>query len=184
MKPLKFGIVALLMGVSSFSLCAKEKTSLFVVVQEEQGASVKTLFYQVWQHLRSYNPREQGRGLSTVTAVTGTRGAESTASIMQPVWKQDLSSESQFVAQQQKLNQAQALVEAQQLRSAKTLLQAFVRDYPNGELLPNATFALGLVYAGLGQQQESRQQLQRFISTTPKHPLVEDARQVISALSL
>jgi len=182
MKAVKYSVVALLMTVSSFSLAAKQEASFVLAQPQESG--LKTLFYQVWQNLRSYSPRELDRGFQTVTAVTGTRGAQSTVSIMQPVWKQDLSSESQFVAQQKKLNQAQALVEAQQLRSAKTLLQAFVRDYPNGELLPNATFALGLVYAGLGQPQQSRQQLQRFISTTPKHPLVEDARQVILALAL
>ncbi|MDQ7016012.1 MAG: hypothetical protein Q9N68_06520 [Gammaproteobacteria bacterium] len=181
MKLLKLGVVALLITASGVSLAAKEASSPFVVVQSQQKSQLKTLFYQVWQHLRSYNPRELNHSV-TVTAVTGTRGAQSTLSMMQPVWKQDLSSENQFVAQQKSLNRVQHLVEAQRLQQAKQVLQSFMHDYPNGELLPNATFALGLVYAGLGQSKESRQQLQRFISTTPKHPLVADARQVISAL--
>jgi len=182
MKAVKYSVVALLMTVSSFSFAAKQEASFVLAQPQESG--LKTLFYQVWQNLRSYSPRELGRGLQTVTAVTGTRGAQSTVSMMQPVWKQNLSSESAFVAQQQKLVKVQALVEAQRLQQAQKVLQTFMRDYPNGELLPNATFALGLVYAHLGQPQQSRQQLQRFISSAPKHPLVKDAHQVISALAL
>ncbi|MDQ7073779.1 MAG: hypothetical protein Q9O24_01145 [Gammaproteobacteria bacterium] len=182
MTLLQCSVAALLITASGVSLAAKEASSPFVIAQSQQESELKTLFYQVWQHLSSYNPRKRDRSSTTVTAVTGTRGAQSTVSIMQPVWKQDLSSDNQFVAQQQSLNRVQRLVEAQRLQQAKQVLQSFMHDYPNGELLPNATFALGLVYAGLGQSKESRQQLQRFISTTPKHPLVADARQVISAL--
>ena len=54
--------------------------------------------------------------------------------------------------------------------------------HANSDLKPNAQFALGLSYGGLGDKADSVSTLEGFIKDNPKHPLVADAKQVIAEM--
>ena len=58
----------------------------------------------------------------------------------------------------------------------------FIDKNEKSDLKPNAQFALGISYGGLGQKQGAVKALQAFVNDNPAHPLVPDAKQVIAQL--
>ena len=76
----------------------------------------------------------------------------------------------------------QQLAENGDLKGAIDALSAFIDKHEDSDLKPNAQFALGISYGGLGQKQGAVDALQAFVADNPKHPLVSDAKQVIAQL--
>ncbi len=153
-----------------------------VVVKSEHSV-FKGLFYKVWGHLRSLNPRlRNGKDRKRTVVTMGVRGAETTTSIIEPYWKGDKTRDENFIAQLTEYTRAQELAETGDLQAAIDALNRFLEKYQDSELEPNARFALGLSQGSLGNRQAGIESLQGFIDQYPSHPLVGDARRIIEAL--
>ncbi len=149
----------------------------------DQGTSVKRVFSRLWARLRAYVPKPGTRQAATQrTQIAGVRGAESTASRLQPYWKGDRSEDPAYVREIETFHAAIELGDAGRLREAAAAFDAFVTTYPNSALNPHAQFALGLVYVELGKKQRGISVLQSFTRTYPSHLLAADARGVIQQL--
>ncbi len=172
--------------VPGWAIAAPEKQNVkddAVVVRTENQSIFKGLLYKVWGRLRSFNPTaisSRNRNRSVVTA--GVRGAETTTSLIQPYWKDDQTGDPEYIKQLQEYTRAQQLAEGGDLQAAIRSLSAFIDTYQDSDLKPNAQFALGLSYGGIGNRQSGVATLEQFLSDNPKHPLAADAKQVIAEL--
>ncbi len=70
-----------------------------------------------------------------------------------------------------------------QIEGVVKSFDAFLGDYAQSSLRPNALFGKSISLAGLGQKDASRAILTQFIDENPNHPLVADAKQVLEALN-
>ncbi len=70
-----------------------------------------------------------------------------------------------------------------QIEGAVKSFDAFLVEYSQSSLRPNALFGKRISLAGLGQKDASRAILTQFIDENPNHPLVADAKQVLEALN-
>lgn len=166
----------------SLSAVADEATAPEVHKAEDQGV-FKGLMYKVWNRFRALSPRDDKELPSgKVVATAGIRGAETTSSILQPYWKDDRTNDEQFLRQLNDFADAQALVDKGQLQQAGESFKKFIDNYPGSDLRPNAQFAVGMTYGGLGQARQSVEAFQAFIRENPQHPLVADAKLVIEEL--
>ncbi len=177
MKKLLIALVPMLVLFIA-SLPAQE-----VIKETETHSVFKGLFLNVWSKLRSFNPhsRQEARIQRVYTA--GIRGAESTETLIQPYWKDDLSQDEEFQAQLQSFSQAQQLMDNGQLEQSVQAFNAFLDQHGNSALAANARFGRGLCQAGLGQPDAARADLQQFIEDYPNHPLAADAGQIIAQLN-
>lgn len=152
-----------------------------IVVKSENNSVFKGLLYKVWGKLRAYSPKKvKYRNRAAVTA--GIRGNETTTSLIQPYWKDDLTDDPAFQKELQQYSRAQGLAEDGDLDAASKALSEFIEEYDDSDLKPTAQFALGVTYGGMGNSQAGIEALNDFVSDHPDHPLVPDARQVISEL--
>ena len=78
--------------------------------------------------------------------------------------------------------QAQGLADTGDLKQAAVALDGFIKTYPASTLKPNAVFAAGLAYAGMGDKAKSSSLMQTFVKDYPDHPLVADAGKLMDAL--
>lgn len=76
----------------------------------------------------------------------------------------------------------QRLTENGDLKAAVTALTDFIDKYDASDLKPNAQFTLGIGYGGPGQKPGAVKALQAFVNDNPAHPLVSDAKRVITEL--
>jgi TolA-binding protein len=176
-------LVACLLSVVISSVSAQQDAADNSLIQEQATHKVfKGALYQVWVRLRALNPQPQaeraGRGQLVVTA--GIRGAESTESALQPYWKDDRTEDEAFREQLETLDNAQKMLDDGKIGEAGAALTGFIKRYPEGELLPNALFALGLAQGAAGDTGSGIKVLRDFIKTYPQHPLKEDAELVIA----
>lgn len=161
----------------------KKDESTTVLVKTESSSSFKGLLYKVWGRLRALNPQlktNKTRGRSTATM--GIRGAETTTSLIEPYWKGDKTDDPEYITELTRYTEAQQYAEDGDLQKAVEALNAFLEEYDESDLKPNAQFALGISQGGLGDIPASKQTLQTFVDDNPKHPLVADARQVIAEI--
>ena len=70
-----------------------------------------------------------------------------------------------------------------ELEAAVESFDVFLDEYGQGDLRPNALFGKSISLAGLSKIDESRAAMQLFVDENPNHPLVGDAKQVISELN-
>lgn len=154
-----------------------------VVVKQESKSVFKGLLYRVWSRLRALNPQlKTNRTRNRSVATMGIRGAETTSSLIEPYWKGDKTDDPDYIVELTSYTKAQQYAEDGQLQQAVTALNAFLEEYDDSELKPNAQFALGISQGGLGDAAASKQTLRAFIDDNPKHPLVADAEMVIDEL--
>lgn len=161
---------------------AAEPAKPTVEVKKLEDGGLKGLLDQMWAKLRRYGPDSRNRGEKTVTVVAGIRGAESTASSLNPYWKGDKTNDPAYIEELKAFNQAQGFAEGGDLKQAVTAFDAFLASHPDSSLKPNAQFALGLAYAGMAEKTKGVPVLQGFVKTYPKHPLAEDAGRVLAEL--
>ena len=154
-----------------------------IVVKTENQSTFKGLLYQMWGRLRALNPQlKTNKTRDRTVATMGIRGAETTTSLIEPYWKGDKSDDPGYVAELTQYTQAQQYAEDGDLQKAVAALNAFLKEYQDSDLRPNAQFALGISQGGMGDIAASKKTLQSFVDDNPKHPLVADARQVITEL--
>ena len=154
-----------------------------IVYKKESSSVFKGLLYQVWGRLRSLNPQlETNKTRQRSVATMGIRGAETTSSIIEPYWKGDKTDDKEYVAELTKYTKAQQYAEDGDLDKAVVELSAFLEEYEDSELKPNAQFALAISQGGLGDASNSKKTLEEFVDDNPGHPLVSDAKQVMSSL--
>ena len=178
--------VAILGGFNPVVLAAEKDVQAQesdLLVKSESKSAFKGILYKVWGRLRALNPQlKTNKTRERTVATMGIRGAETTTSLIEPYWKGDKTADKRYVAELSRYNRAQQHAEDGDLSKAVTELSAFIEEYGNSELKPNALFALGISQGGLGDLAASKRTLKDFVDEYPKHPLVADAQQVISQL--
>jgi TolA-binding protein len=153
-----------------------------IVVQKEQQSVFKGLLYQVWGKLRSLSPKMSQRNHSRSVITAGVRGAETTDSLIDPYWKGDKSDDPDYIKELTEFNNAHQLAENGDLPSAVKALSAFISNHSDSNFKPNAQFALGISYGGMGDAKSSVNTLSAFVKENPNHPMVADAKQVIAEI--
>ena len=173
-------IISVLVLLVSWPVLAEQEP---VVIQETESQSAfKGLFYRVWNKFKSINPKPESRSPRQTTVTAGIRGAETTTTLLQPYWKDDKTSDKQFMKQLEAFAQAQALADEGKLEQAGSAFASFVEEWPQSDLRPNAQFAHAMTLGAQGKAAESRAIFKAFMDTYPDHPMVEDARVLVSEL--
>ena len=182
----KLSLLILMLFSFSMPVFAAENSAdgqTAIVVKQENKSTFKGLLYRVWSRLRALNPQlKSNKTRDRAVATMGIRGAETTTSIIEPYWKGDRTDDPEYIVELTQYTQAQQYAEDGDLQKAVTSLNAFLQEYDNSDLRPNAQFALGISQGGLGDVTASKKTLQSFVDDNPKHPLVADAKQVIAEL--
>jgi TolA-binding protein len=181
MKKMLLSLLCVTCLVVNVPLLAQE--SSIVVNQSEEHSIFKGLFLSVWAKLKSLNPTVKQSAKATRVFTAGIRGAESTDTLLTPYWKDDLTQDEAFQAQLEKFSLAQLSMDQGELETAVTSFNRFLDEYGQSDLRPNALFGKSISLAGLGQLDESKAAMQLFVDENPNHPLVSDAKQVISELN-
>ena len=172
-------LLALSMPVASVAAEQANNESK-IVVQKEQRSTFKGLLYSVWGKLRALSPQENRKTQRTVTA--GVRGAETTDSLIDPYWKGDKTDDPDYIKELSEFNSAYQMAENGDLQGAVKAFSSFISSHSDSDLKPNAQFAMGISYGGMGQAQASVNTLNAFIKEYPNHPMVADARQVMAEM--
>ena len=176
-------IVVLMLCLPAFSVAAEQANKgSNVVVQSEQQSVFKGLLYRVWGKLRSLSPAMSQRNRSRSVITAGVRGAETTDSLIDPYWKGDKTDDPDYIKELTAFTDAHQLAEKGDLQSAVKAFSTFISDHGDSDLKPNAQFAMGISYGGLGQIKPSVETLRAFVKDNPNHPMVTDAKQVIAEL--
>ena len=178
MKNLLFAICLVCTPMMATGVQAQETT----VVETQTHNVFKGLFQSVWARLKSLNPSSKESANSEVVYTAGIRGAESTDTLLQPYWKDDLSSDETFQAELEQFSLAQGKMDRGELDSAVQSFDSFLGEYTQSDLRPNALFGKSISLAGLGQAEESVATMRQFLEENPNHPLGSDAQLVIAEL--
>ena len=176
-------LLLLMFCVPALSVAAEQvKKESRIVVQKEEQSVFKGLFYRVWSKLRTLTPKMSRRNQSRSVVTAGVRGAETTDSLIEPYWKGDKTDDPAYVKELTEFNKAHQLAENGDLASAIKAFSSFISEYDDSSLKPNAQFALGMSYGGMGQTKSGVNALNSFVKENPAHPMVADAKQVIAEL--
>ena len=151
-------------------------------VEVESHSIFKGLFQSVWTRLKALNPASSESANAEVTYTAGVRGAESTDTLLQPYWKNDLSRDSAFQEELAQFSQAQSQMDRGELARAIESFDRFLERFAYSDLRPNALFGKSISHAGLGNNDQSLATMRQFVEENPRHPLYEDARSVIDEL--
>jgi len=177
---MKYIVLLTLVLVSVSAVAEDDKQA--EAIQVEDKSVLKGLFYKVWGKFKTMSPKDD-RQLAKNTRVTaGIRGAETTGTILQPYWKDDKTSDAQFMQQLEGFSKAQLMVDKGDLLSANKAFSGFIEKWPESDLKPNAEFAEAFTLGALGEAAKSREQFKVFIKSNPNHPLISDANAMIAEL--
>ena len=175
-------LVVCVLGAPVLVTPAQAQNSVTVV--ETRSHNVFTgLFQSVWARLKSVNPSIKESANNEVVYTAGIRGAESTDSLLNPYWKDDLTQDERFQAELEKFSLAQTEMDRGELESAVESFDGFLEEYEQSPLRPNALFGKSISLAGLGQNEQSLATMQLFIDENPNHPLSGDAKLEIQELN-
>jgi TolA-binding protein len=119
---------------------------------------------------------------STAVSTIGIRGSESTATLVNPYWKDDRSNDPAFAAELNAYTEAQNLLQAQKWTEAQQAMTRFLAEHPKSDLVPNARFGQALAAAGADQAGPAADQFRQFARDYPTHPLRADAEKLAAAL--
>lgn len=178
-------LLIILFCISSLAINApvSAQESSIVVSQSESHSVFKGLFRTVWARLKSLNPTQKQTARSTQVYTAGIRGAETTDTLLKPYWKDDLTQDKGFQAELKKFSQAQLKMDHGELEAAVKSFDDFLGEFKQSDLRPNALFGKSISLAGIGKNKLSIAAMHQFVEENPSHPLVDDARQVITALN-
>jgi TolA-binding protein len=169
----------ILIVIAGFSLPSAAQD---IIRQTETHSVFKGLFLSLWSRLRELNPHQRQSARAEVVYTAGIRGAESTETLIQPYWKDDLSQDKAFQQELKQFSVAQQLMDKGELNASVDAFDSFISEYPNSNLLPNAQIAKGVSLAGLGKNTQAVSTLSQFIDANPAHPLSADANALLSQL--
>ena len=176
----------LLLAAGSLALNAPllaQESESSIVISEESHSVFTGLFRSVWARLKALNPASRDSARSQQVYTAGIRGAENTDTLLQPYWKDDLTRDEAFQAELAKFSLAQTQMDRGNLESAAKSFDDFLGEFAQSDLRPNALFGKSLCQAAIGQTEQSRATLHTFIDENPNHPLIGDARQVLTSLN-
>ena len=168
------------LSVMTTAVAAESNNDSVVIKSEERGV-FKGFLYRFWGKLRAISPRTASKSRRSV-ATAGVRGAETTNSIISPYWKDDNTDDPEYIKELTEYSKAQQMAEDGDLPGAVAALNSFIDNHATSDFKPNAQFALGISYGGLGKNNEGVNVLKNFVNDNPKHPLVGDAQQLITEL--
>src|SRR6266566_1072705 len=147
-----------------------DKPTGVVVQKVESDSTLKRMFDEVWAKLRGYGPKlSTSDARTSVTAVAGVRGAESTNSQIKPYWKGDRTDDPAYVQEVNAYNAAQTLADNGAADKAAAAFEEFLKTYPKSVFKPSAQFALGLAYGAAGQAAKGKAALDGFVRDYPTH---------------
>jgi|GEM_PF-572941 len=149
------------------------------ITEKTQHSAFKGLFLTVWARLKAIQPSQRQMARSSTVATAGIRGAESTESLLQPYWKNDLSQDKAFQKQIQQFASAQDHMDKGELKQAAEGFARFINDFSSSDLVASALLSKGLCEAALGDTGAAKTSIQSFVDDNPGHPLVDEARQVL-----
>jgi len=153
------------------------------IIEETQTHNIfKGALLSIWSKFKSFNPHNNQVAKSKTVYTAGIRGAESTGTLLQPYWKDDLTNDPKFKQELAEYGKALAHLDKGDLSKANDTLNQFITSFPKSSLKPNALFAQGMSFAGLGKKDNATQVLQSFVSDFPNHPLANDAKIVINEI--
>ena len=155
------------------------------IIQESERSVFKGALYSVWTRLRSYNPRAKTAKITgnQVVATAGIRGSQETETLFTPYWKDDKTTDKQFLSEVDAMLSAQSMADKGDLSAAEKAYADFINQYPESELLPNAVFGKALTQGAAGKKQMAMNGMKSFIKQHPNHPLKVDAELVLTTLS-
>jgi len=182
MKQLALIIILTMSSIFGFASYAQE-TQGGAIVETETHSVFKGLFFKVWEKLKSINPTQKQSAKAAQIYTAGIRGAESTDTLLKPYWKDDLTQDEAFQAELLSFSKAQLKLDKGDLKNAVGDFDKFLNDYKNSSLRPNALFARSIGFAGIGDREKSLASMRSFIEENPNHPLIDDAKQIVSELS-
>ena len=154
-----------------------------VTITEKTEHSVfKGVFLTVWARLKAIQPRQRQLARSATVATAGIRGAETTESLLQPYWKNDLSQDPAFQRQIEQFAGAQALMDSGELERAADAFGQFIEHFSSSDLVPSARFSRGVCQAALGDTAAATASIRTFIDNNPGHAMIDDARLVLAQI--
>ncbi len=174
---LLIGVLAVFL---TWPLIAEESKESSVIQKAESQNAFKGLFYKVWNKFKLINPKNESRINKRSTVTAGIRGAESTTTLLEPYWKGDKLNNKRFIQQLESFSQAQTLADQGNLQAAQKAFEEFTEQWPKSDLKSNAQFASAMIQGAMGKLEESQQGFDEFIRLYPGHPLVEDAKLLLS----
>lgn len=143
----------------------------------------KGAVFDALRNLSAMLPKQNNRNADPRQSATmGIRGSETTASLINPYWKDDKADDPAFQAEVHDYSAAQQLLEDGQLKEAETAFNAFIQAHPASDLLPNARFGRGLALAAQGDKKRGSEAMAAFAKDYPQHPLAADAQKVAAEL--
>lgn len=152
------------------------------VQKSEARGGLQDMLDELWARLRQFGPKLGARETEKSTLVAGVRGAESTASSLEPYWKGDKTRDPAFIAEVGAFNAAQALAERGDYPAAAAAFEKFQKDYPASGLRPNADYAQALALVSGGDRVAGIARLKAFAEHNPAHPLAADAQRLLAQL--
>ncbi|MBL7003469.1 MAG: tetratricopeptide repeat protein [Gammaproteobacteria bacterium] len=153
------------------------------VIKKTQSHNVfKGALLSIWSRFKSFNPHSKQSAKANTVYTAGIRGAESTGTLLEPYWKDDLSTDKAFQKELALYGKAVSELDNGKLKNANGSLDLFLKSYSTSSLKPNALFAQGLSYAGLGNNKSSVKTFNQFVDEFPNHPLAQDAEGIIQQL--
>ncbi len=154
------------------------------IIKETQTHNVfKGFLLSIWGKFKTFNPHDKQVAKSATVYTAGIRGAESTGTLIQPYWKDDLTQDPSFQKQLKMYGEALSHLDKGSLKQANDSLSKFLTAFPSSTLKPTALFAQGISYAGLGDKANASNVLNQFVTEFTNHPLVEDAGNLIKQLN-
>lgn len=182
-KTMCLGVLLALMLAPLVTWAEDSAASGVTIERVEDSGSFTGLFGRMWSRMRSLSPRllssSESRGQ---TQVAGIRGAETTESLLQTYWKDDLENDVNFIAELDAFGQAQNLADSGDLTGAGQAFDTFLAEHPDSKLEANAQFAAAITYGALGNGAKGRNLLESLMEEHPAHPLAEDAKTLLTQL--
>ena len=153
------------------------------IIETKTHSVFEGLFFKVWEKLKSINPTQKQSAKTAQIYTAGIRGAENTDTLLKPYWKNDLTQDEAFQEELAAFSKAQLKLDKGDLNNAIKDFDSFISKYDKSTLRPNALFARSISFAGVGDNAKSVSSMKLFIEENPNHPLIEDAKQIVSELS-
>lgn len=172
-------MVSTCLALSSSYVVANEN-----IIKKTQTHNVfKGFLLSVWGKFKSYNPHNKQVAKSSTVYTAGIRGAESTGTLLQPAWKDDLTQDPLFQKELKMYGEALTHLDNGSLKEANDSLGEFLTLYPSSSLKPNVLFAQGISYAGIGDKANASKTLNQFVTDYSNHPLATDAINIVEQLN-
>lgn len=169
--------------VFSLSAITHQVSAADSIIKQTQTHNVfKGFLLSIWGKFKTFTPHNKQVAKAATVYTAGIRGAESTGTLIQPYWKDDLTQDTAFQKELRLYSEAITQLDNGRLKQANDTLDGFLNAFPSSALKPNALFAQSISYVGIGDKTKAEKSLNQFISDYSNHPLAEDAGALLKQL--